>query len=105
MCYRNAIDLKVYPLEAIVKIGNTITDVEEGLNAGMWTIGVAGTGNFVGLSEREWHALGAGSRQAKLAEGRQKLLDAGAHYVIDNVSEFDPVVDELEGRLKLRERP
>ncbi len=28
-------------------------DIEEGLNAGMWTIGVAMTGNEVGLSEAE----------------------------------------------------
>ena len=35
----NAQALGVYPPEAIVKIGDTIPDIDEGLNAGAWTIG------------------------------------------------------------------
>jgi phosphonoacetaldehyde hydrolase len=35
MCYANAAQLGVYPLEAVVKVGDTIADVQEGLNAGM----------------------------------------------------------------------
>ncbi len=62
MCYLNAVRLRVYPLEACVKIGDTPSDIDEGRNAGMWTIGVAVTGNDVGLSEQEWSALGAGVR-------------------------------------------
>ena len=50
MCYRNAILLGVYPLWACVKIGDTATDIAEGLNAGMWTIGITRTGNEIGLS-------------------------------------------------------
>src|SRR3990172_3610926 len=45
MCLRNAQQLGVYPMEACVKIGDTLPDIEEGLNAGMWTIGLAKTGN------------------------------------------------------------
>src|SRR5262249_22730782 len=53
MCYRNAIQLQVYPLEACVKIGDAVSDIEEGLNAGMWAIGVTRTGNMIGLTEAE----------------------------------------------------
>lgn len=105
MCYQNAIQLKVYPLESVVKIGDTIADVEEGLNAGIWTIGVTGTGNLVGLTEQEWRSLSTETRQTKLGTARQKLLAAGAHYVIDSLDEFDTVVDEIEERLRLGERP
>ena len=51
MCYRLAMDLRIYPLFACVKIGDTESDMAEGLNAGMWTIGVTRSGNAVGLSE------------------------------------------------------
>ena len=54
MCYRLAMDLRIYPLSACVKIGDTESDIEEGLNAGMWTIGVTRSGNTVGLSEADW---------------------------------------------------
>ena len=53
MCLENAKRLGVYPMESVVKIGDTLPDVEEGLNAGMWTIGLAKTGNEIGLSEHE----------------------------------------------------
>ena len=35
-----------------------LSDIAEGLNAGMWTIGVTRSGNAVGLSEDDWVKLG-----------------------------------------------
>ena len=49
MCYRNAILPGVFPLWHCVKIGDTPSDIAEGLNAGMWTIGITATGNEIGL--------------------------------------------------------
>ena len=45
MCLQNVINLQVSPVEACVKIDDTIPGIEEGLNAGMWTIGLAVSGN------------------------------------------------------------
>src|SRR5260370_29782602 len=45
MCYENAIRLRGQPLEACVKIGDTVSAVQKPLNAGIWTIAVAATGN------------------------------------------------------------
>ena len=53
MCLENAKKLGVYPMESIVKIGDTLPDIWEGLNAGMWTIGLAKTGNEMGLTLKE----------------------------------------------------
>ncbi|HMR63037.1 MAG TPA: phosphonoacetaldehyde hydrolase, partial [Anaerolineae bacterium] len=57
MALRNAQELGVYPLEAIVKVDDTVPGLEAGLNAGMWTIGIAKTGNELGLSRSEVEAL------------------------------------------------
>lgn len=105
MCYENAIRLKVYPLEACVKIGDTVSDVQEGLNAGMWTIAVALTGNEVGLTEQELKALNEKARQSRLREARERLTAAGAHYVIDSIAGCDPILDEIECRLRQGEAP
>jgi len=43
-CWKNAIELQVCPVEARLKIGDTVPDIGEGLNAGMWVIGLAPTG-------------------------------------------------------------
>src|SRR5262249_43047782 len=59
MCYQNAMLLKVYPLDRLVKIGDTPSDMMEGRNAGMWTIGITTTGNQVGLTLAEARGLPA----------------------------------------------
>ena len=46
-CLKNAEILGIYPPEACVKIGETLPDIEERCNAGMWTIGLAKTGNEI----------------------------------------------------------
>ena len=105
MCYEIAVRLKVFPLESFVKVGDTVADTEEGLNAGMWTVGVVRTGNMVGLTQAEFDALSPAEQEMRLQTGRDRLRDAGTHYVIDKVSDFDPVFDEIDARLERGERP
>jgi len=105
MCYENAIRLKVQPLEACVKIGDTVSDVQEGLNAGMWTVAVTVTGNEVGLTEQEWKALDEVERQSRVTEARCRLTAAGAHYVVDSVAACEGVLDEIDSRLREGETP
>jgi phosphonoacetaldehyde hydrolase len=82
-----------------------VADTEEGLNAGMWTVGVVRTGNMVGLTQAELDALSPLEREMRLQTGRKRLMDAGTHYVIDSVSDFDPAFDEIDARLERGERP
>lgn len=105
MAFQNAMRLNVYPMEAVVKIGDTVPDIEEGLNAGMWTVGVALTGNELGLTEAEVAALSPEARRQRLTPIYRKLYQAGAHYVVDSVADCLPVLDEIEKRLASGERP
>src|SRR5262249_44028154 len=44
MIFRLMEELEVYPPAAVVKIGDTIHDIYEGLNAGAWRVGVLQSG-------------------------------------------------------------
>lgn len=105
MIYESAVRMKVWPLEAIVKVGDTISDLEEGLNAGTWAVGVAQTGNMIGVTEEVWRDWTESERSKRLQDARGKLVAAGAHYVIDTMTDFDRVVDAIEVRLRAGERP
>jgi len=105
MCYQNAINLQVYPLEAMVKIGDTVSDIQEGLNAGMWTIGVSRTGNELGLTEAEVARLEPAVLKARLESIRDRLQAAGAHYVVEGIWDCPAVVEEINERLARGERP
>jgi phosphonoacetaldehyde hydrolase len=105
MCFKTAIDLQVYPMEAYVKVGDTVLDIEEGLNAGTWTVGVARTGNEMGLTEAQVAALPRDVREARLASAYEKLYRAGAHYVVDGIGDVPALLDEIDARLARGERP
>ncbi len=105
MCLQNAINLQTYPMEAFVKIGDTLPDIEEGLNAGMWTIGLAKTGNEMGLTEEEIAALDPEVRSARLARAYKRMAQAGAHYVVDGIYDVAPLLDEINARLASGDRP
>jgi phosphonoacetaldehyde hydrolase len=105
MALQCMMDLGVYPAEAIVKIGDTVPDIQEGLNAGMWTIGVIKTGNEFGLSEKQVAALDAETLNAKREQALARLAQAGAHYVVDSLADCDAIIDDIDARLAHGERP
>src|SRR5580693_2652174 len=105
MCYLNAIRLEVSPLWAMVKIGDTPSDIEEGLNAGMWTIGITRTGNEAGLTEEEWNSAAVQEKAAVIARARKRLLDAGAHDLVESAGECLDTIDEIAGRISSGEKP
>lgn len=99
MIYAAAVKMQVYPLGGIVKVGDTASDIKEGLNAGVWSVGVAGTGNTIGLSEAQFQALNPLDRAGKLQKSRNDLQAAGAHYVVDTLAELKSVISNVEEQL------
>jgi len=105
MCLQNAMRLGVYPMEAIVKVGDTLPDIEEGLNAGMWTVGLAKTGNELGLNEAEIAKLDSATLTAKLTVANRRMRQTGAHYVVDGIGDVPALLDDINARLARGERP
>lgn len=102
MIFENAVRLQVYPLAAIVKIGDTVADIQEGLNAGVWSVGVTRTGNMIGLSKTDLDALPEADRAERLRLARTGLEEAGAHYVVDTLDELECVLDDIDLHLRSR---
>ncbi len=105
MMYRTFADLGVWPPHTVVKVDDTGVGLEEGLNAGTWAVGLAVSGNVMGLTLAEWQALDPGEQQARREQATAQLKAAGAHYVIDSVAGLMPVLDDIERRLAAGERP
>ena len=105
MCVQNAMNLRVYPFEACVKVDDTLPGIDEGLNAGMWTIGLAKTGNEIGLNQQEIDALEPEVLHAKLDRAYTRMHKTGAHYVVDGIYDVPAVLDDINARLARGERP
>lgn len=95
MMYRNAEKLGVYPMSHIIKVGDTISDIKEGLNASAWSVGVIEGSNEMGLHLDEMKALSESELAAKTEEVKKRFLDAGAHFVIKNMSELPALVETV----------
>lgn len=105
MIYRCMEQLGAYPPESVVVIGDTIPDIEAGLNARVWSVGVAATGNMVGLSEQELEALDEAVIENMLDKATEKMFKAGAHYVGDGIDDCDMIIEEICDRLAEGEKP
>lgn len=105
MAMTSALQLGVYPMEACVKVGDTLVDIAEGLNAGMWTVGITKTGNELGLTLAQVEALAPSDLAARLHAASDRLLIAGAHFVVEEAAHLPAIVAEIGERLARGERP
>ena len=105
MLYQVMNALEVYPPAAVIAVGDTVADMEAGRNASAWTVGVAKTGNELGLTEAEATALPADELQHRLTAAYLHLSRAGAHYVVNGVGDLPWVIEKIQARLARGERP
>jgi phosphonoacetaldehyde hydrolase len=99
MSWAAMIALDVWPANACIKVDDAPVGIEEGRNAGCWTVGLSGSGNEVGLDLASYQALGEDERRAALAQAEARLKAAGADFVIEDISELMPVVHEIARRI------
>jgi phosphonoacetaldehyde hydrolase len=105
MALANVIELGVRDITACVKVDDTEPGIIEGLSAGMWTVGIAVSGNEMGLSLDEVKALPGAELQTRRDQAAINFQGWGAHYVIDTVAELPEVIERIEERLQQGERP
>ena len=101
MMYRTFADLGVWPPSRVVKVDDTAPGILEARHAGCWTVGLAVSGNGVGLSLADWQTLSYGEQRRRAGQAAAPLWEAGCDFVIDTVADLIPVVDEIERRCGL----
>ncbi len=103
MLWKIMAELGVWPASACVKVDDAPVGIAEARNAGTWAVGVAASGNGVGLDAAGLAALPPAIREARVGEARAALLAAGAHLVIDSVADLPGAITQIEaGTVSLR---
>jgi phosphonoacetaldehyde hydrolase len=105
MVLRNILELDISCVQSVVKIDDTLTGIEEGLNAGGWAIGLAISGNEVGVQHDEWMSFSEEVKQKHRDRIYPTMYQRGAHYVIDSIADLMPCLDDIEARLRRGEKP
>lgn len=89
MVWKALMEMGVWPAASVVKVDDASAGIAEGKNAGCFTIGVAASGNAMGLDLSAYTALDDTARRIALADARAQLLCAGADMVIDTVADLE----------------
>ncbi len=88
MIYENMRRFKIASVEEVVKVGDTVSDIREGKQAGVRSLGVLEGSSVLGLSQAEYEAMPETTRQNLLKTAKEKLLEAGADDVLMNLQEL-----------------
>lgn len=95
MIFKNLQTLKVSDVKNVVKVGDTISDIAEGIAAGVITVGVVEGSSIMALSEEQYNALSDSKKEEICTKVEKKFKDAGANYVIRNMSELPALIETL----------
>ncbi|MFN7727245.1 MAG: phosphonoacetaldehyde hydrolase [Rubrivivax sp.] len=97
--------LRLGAVSHCVKVDDTVPGIAEGLNAGMWTVGVALSGSPAGWTLAEYQAADEAARAVQRAAVAAELQQAGAHFVVDTVADLPGVLQQIAQRLAQGRRP
>ncbi len=106
MVYRNLDLMDIHPIQAVVKVDDTVSGVGEALEAGCWGVGVARYSNYMDIDSIEQaERMSEEEIARRLEHSRELLRKSGAHYVIDSIVELPAVIDDINSRLARGEKP
>ncbi len=93
MIYRNMEKLGIQDVRRVMKVGDTVSDIKEGKNAGAFSVGVILGSSELGLSQEEFESLSPQEQQKKCRRTEQKFLAAGADKVVYDLKELEAFLE------------
>ena len=95
MIFKNMETLGVTKVQNVMKVGDTVSDILEGKNAGVISVGILEGSSEMALTEEEYAALSDKEREERSARVMKRYQEAGADYVIRNMSELVEFVNKI----------
>ena len=95
MIFENLKALGVSGVKSAVKVGDTVSDIQEGLSAGVWSVGVVEGSSVLGLGQAEYEALTPEARRDACRRAEETFRAAGAHFVLNNLAQLPELVRML----------
>jgi beta-phosphoglucomutase-like phosphatase (HAD superfamily) len=104
-CWQALMSLNVAQLDGCVLVSGDPRLIMAGLNAGLWTVGLASCGPLCGLSPARWEALSDLERERLRGRATLELYACGAHSVIDHLGELESCLADISLRRLKAEKP
>jgi phosphonoacetaldehyde hydrolase len=101
----NVIALGLDDVAACVKVDDTPPGILEGHSAGMWTVALRFSGNFLGLTWDEYRALSSERLDSERKRIDKLFSPSKPHYLIDTIAELPSTITDINARLTRGESP
>ena len=88
MIFRNMEALGLMDVRRVIKVGDTVSDIREGKNAGVLSAGIVTGSSEMGLSLEEFEVLSPEEREEQCRRTEEKFLAAGADRVYRTLNEL-----------------
>lgn len=95
MIFENMKVLGVSSVKNVVKVGDTVSDIKEGVSAGVWSVGVIEGSSELGLTQEEFEQMSPEQKEKECCCVEQVFRKAGADFVIDNLSQLPALIRML----------
>ncbi|MGG5370832.1 phosphonoacetaldehyde hydrolase [Enterococcus sp. AZ196] len=104
MIFENMRHFQNRSMEEVIKVGDTITDIKEGKNAGVLSIAVTEGSSEMGLSLEEYKGLSKEEMERLNQQTAEKFYQQGADLCVKNLLELAEILQERSTIQKLREK-
>ena len=95
MVFRNMEALAAGDVRRVAKVGDTVSDIKEGLAAGVFSVGVVEGSSVMGLTEEEYASLDDDAREEACGRVEQVFREADADAVIRNLEELPALMRQI----------
>ncbi|MBA4508037.1 phosphonoacetaldehyde hydrolase [Clostridium sporogenes] len=105
MIFRNMEALKLSAPWKLIKVGDTASDIKEGINAGVWSVGVVVGSSQMGLSYEEFTNLSEIEKYEIIKKTEEIFLAQGADFAISTMKELPELIEQINILISGGERP
>ncbi|MEB3902739.1 phosphonoacetaldehyde phosphonohydrolase-related protein [Pseudomonas juntendi] len=104
-CWQALMALRSERLEGCVLVSGQPRLLQAGLNAGLWTVGLAGSNPECDPSSSQWQAMTEQERELARGKATLALFGLGVHSVIDHLEALDTCLADIALRRRKGEKP
>lgn len=105
MIFRNIEVLRLTAPWKVVKVGDTAADIKEGLQAGVWSVGVLVGSSQMGKSYDEFVNCSEMAKKQAIQRAEQAFIEYGADFTIQTMKELPQLIEKINRLLAQGKRP
>lgn len=100
MLYENMRHFQVCSPRSVIKVGDTVADIKEGKNAGVWSVGIVEGSSASQMTLQMANELSEQEKEVYYQKARDVYKDAKADFIIQSIKDLPKLIDEINTLLE-----